>query len=123
MVYYVKGRDNFPEEVRKALLSKYPDAIVINMLFADTTKYYYVNPKTNIVECTSDESKKRLLETLGEELKPIVRTYKEKTLYAPLIRFSDGTTTQGCYYSTPEEALSQKVNGCIDGYVVTKVYI
>lgn len=65
-MYYIKGDPDNPKEVEETLLYKYPTASnKTGLTFIDSSAYYYVNPKTNIIECAHE---KKFFEIFGEEL-------------------------------------------------------
>lgn len=77
-MYYIKGDPDHPEEVKETLLEKYPTANnSTGLTFIDASAYYYVNPKTNIIECSHE---KKFFEIFGEELVNIPET-EEVVMY------------------------------------------
>lgn len=71
-MYYIKGDPEHPKGVEETLLDKYPTASnKTGLTFVDNSAYYYVNPKTNIIECSHE---KKLFEIFGEELVNIPET-------------------------------------------------
>ncbi len=85
-MYYIKGDPINPKGVEKTLLDKYPTASNNTRLtFVDTSAYYYVNPKTNIIECSHE---KKVFESFGEELANIPET-EEVIMYQGIFYWYD----------------------------------
>lgn len=88
-MYYIKGNPDNPKGVEETLLDKYPTASNLTRLtFIDASAYYYVNPKTNIIECSHE---KKFFEIFGEELVNIPET-EEVVMYQGVFNCRDEFT-------------------------------
>lgn len=125
-LFYIKGDPKNPEDVEKALLEKYPDAIITCFDSFNNEKYlYYVNESNDIVEAHYDSHIGEILKRFGTEIFPKKKQeFEEKVMYQAVTKRIGNDFTPYYYahsdlFETIQEVLDYSPN--VYGYIEVKV--
>lgn len=125
-LFYIKGNQEKPEDVREALLEKYPNAVENNVIGFNNSDYvYYVHyGKFDCVQIGS--SGYNLIREYGTEIFIAnKREFVEKVMYQPIQKTSRDCCTIDRLYDSVEELIEEETPRYEEfavGYRKVKVY-